>query len=85
VFLEFNYKCNHEFVVGTFAHSLSGTTKDKALTLNPSSTWNKAYVYLTTVVSNNSSATDFSIFIGMVNSNASDSLALLVDNIKLVY
>lgn len=85
VFLEFNYKCNREFVVGTFAHSTSGTAKDAALTFNPSANWNKAYVYLTTVVSTNSNATDYSIFFGMVNNTASDSLALLLDNIKLVY
>jgi len=85
VFLEFNYKCNREFVVGTFAHSTAGTSKDAALTFNPSANWNKAYVYLTTVVSANSNATDFSVFFGMINNNASDSLALVLDNIKLVY
>lgn len=85
VFLEFNYKCNHEFVVGTFAHSTSGTSQDAALTFNPSANWNKAYVYLTTVISGNSNATDFNIFFGMINNNASDSLVLLLDNIKLVY
>jgi hypothetical protein len=85
VFLEFNYKCNREFVVGTFAHSTGGTSKDAALTFNPSANWNKAYVYLTTVVSANSNATDFSVFFGMINNNSSDSLALLLDNIKLVY
>lgn len=85
VFLEFNYKCNHEFVVGVFSHSSGSTIKSKALTLNPSANWNKVYVYLTTLVSSSGNATDFNVFFGMLNNTASDSLALLIDNIKLVY
>jgi len=85
VFLEFNYKCNHEFQVGVYAHSNSGSSQELALTLNPSANWNKTYVYLTGVVSSSINATDFSIFFGMVNNTSSDSLALLLDNIKLVY
>ena len=85
IFLEFNYKSNREFVVGVFSHSAGGTTKSAALTFNPSANWNKAYVHLSTVVSSNNNATDYSVFFGMVNSFASDSIALLLDNIKLVY
>jgi hypothetical protein len=85
VFLEFNYKCNHIFTVGVFAHTSSGsTTQSEALTLNPSASWNKTYIYLTPVVSGNYTATDFNIFFGMVNTG-SDSIAMLLDNIKLVY
>ncbi len=85
VFLEFNYKCNHEFVAGIYAHSSAGTIKEGALTINPSAGWNKAYIYLTTSISDNNTATDYNIFFGMVNNNGSDSLAMLLDNIKLVY
>ncbi len=85
VFLEFNYKCNNEFAVGVFAHSNGGTNQERALTLNPSSTWKKAYIYLTPVVSMYTNATDYNIFFGMVNNIASDSLVMLLDNIKLIY
>lgn len=84
VFLEFNYKCNHIFTVGVFAHTNSSTTQTEALTLNPTATWNKTYIYLTPAVSSNFTATDFSIFFGMVNTGT-DSIAMLLDNIKLVY
>jgi len=85
VFLEFNYKCNQEFVVGVFAHSNGGTNQEAALTLNPSSVWNKAYIYLTPSVSKYTNATDYNIFFGMRNYAGSDSIAMVLDNIKLVY
>ncbi len=85
VFLEFNYKCNHEFAVGIYAHSSAGTIQTAALTFNPSATWNKTYLYLTPVVSSSTNATDFNIFFGMINTTGADSIALLLDNIKLVH
>ncbi len=85
VFLELNYKCNHEFVVGVFAHSNGGTNQEAAITINPSASWNKVYIYLTPVVSKYTTATDYNIFLGMRNIAASDSVAMLLDNIKLVY
>jgi hypothetical protein len=85
IFLELNYKCNHEFIVGVYSHQGSTTSKNKALTLRASPNWNKTYVYLTPIISGSGNATDFNIFFGMVNYSGSDSLALLLDNIKLVH
>jgi hypothetical protein len=85
IFLEFNYKCNAPFTIGIYAHALSGTTKASALSFNPSADWNKAYLYLTPVVDGASNATDYNLFIGMVNYTFADSLALVLDNLKLVY
>jgi hypothetical protein len=87
IFLEFNYKCNHEFVAGVYAHNnvSSGSVQAAALTFNPSDTWNKAYLYLSPVIDANYTATDFSIFFGMQNYENADSLYMLLDNIKLVY
>ncbi|MBL7884878.1 MAG: hypothetical protein JNL69_12470, partial [Bacteroidia bacterium] len=55
IFLEFNYKCNYIFAVGLFCHTVVGTSttntvKLKTLDINPSSDWNKIYVYLTPTV-----------------------------------
>ena len=86
VFLEMNYKCNKEFVVGMFIHSFGNTQKIAVLTLNPSETWNKSYLYLTPVISaGGNNATDYNMFFGMINNIGSDSLSLLLDNVKLVY
>lgn len=85
VFLEFNYKSNYNFIVGVIANGSASTQQFEALSFNPSSTWNKAYVNLTPTISGTYSANNYKITIGMINNTNSDSLALLLDNIKLVY
>ncbi len=90
VFLEFNYKANYNFAVGLFCHTVIGSTttnvtKEKTLDFNPSSEWNKAYVYLTPTIGASGNANQFKIFIGMLNNTGADSLALQLDNIKIVY
>ena len=85
VFLEFNYKCNHEFVVGLYAHSSTNSYKVAVLTFNSSAEWNKTYLYLTPVIIGSGNSTDYNIFMGMVNKEGADSLALVIDNLKLVY
>lgn len=84
VFLEFNYKCNHSFLAGIYAHTATNTTVVPVIGMNPSENWNKMYVYLTPSVSGASNATDFSIYFSMFNDNSED-LELLIDNLKLVY
>lgn len=84
VFLEFNYKSNHEFVVGVIAMP-PYFLKTASLTYNASATWNKTYLYLTPAISGSPGAVQFKIFIGMQNTSGSDSVALYLDNIKLVY
>ncbi|MES2593188.1 MAG: hypothetical protein V4608_15000 [Bacteroidota bacterium] len=84
VFLELNYKCNHPFIVGVISQP-PYYLKSSSLTFNPSDTWNKTYVYLTPLISS-SSAASFKIFFGMVKyAGDSDSLAFMLDNLKLVY
>jgi hypothetical protein len=85
VFLELNYRCNNQFVVGIFAHSSASTGKHKVLNINPSETWNKIYIYITPEISNSGSATDFTVFIGMFNSTGASSAYLNIDNIKLIH
>lgn len=85
VFLELNYKSNYTFTVGVIAKGSASTTQFAALSFNPSTTWNKGYVNLTPTISGAYSADNYKITIGMVNNTNSDSLAILLDNIKLVY
>lgn len=85
VFLEFNYKCNHNFVAGIYAHTNTNTSMIPVIGINPSENWNKMYVYLTPSVSGASNVTDFNIYFAMYNDEAADNLELLIDNIKLVY
>lgn len=85
VFLELNYKSNYGFTIGVTAQGYSSIQQFSALFLNPTPAWNKVYVYLTPTISGAYNADNYKITIGMINNTNSDSLALLLDNIKLVY
>ena len=85
VYLEFDYKCNHTFTVGIYAHSNSGTTTIPALGVNPSDTWNKMYAFITPQLGGISGVTDYNIYFAMFNSEGADGVELLIDNVKLVY
>lgn len=84
VFLEFNYKSNHEFIVGVEAQP-PYYLKTASLTYNASPNWNKTYLYLTPAVSGSPNALLFKVFIGMQNTSGADGVELYLDNIKLVY
>lgn len=84
-FLELNYKCNYQFVVGLFAHGPAGTNKYKVINVNPSPEWNKIYIYLSPVVSSAGATTDFNVFIGMLNNTDASNAFIAIDNIKLLH
>lgn len=85
VFLEFNYKCNYPFTISIIAYGTATAYQYSVLHLNPSSSWNKVYVHLTPAVSGAYTAVDYKIVWGTVNNTSQDSVAVLLDNIKLVY
>ena len=86
VFLEFNYKCNYEFTVSLYAYGAGGGfTQFVVLHFNPSTNWNKAYVYMTPTVSGAYTASNYKIAWGMINNTGADSVALSLDNIKLIH
>lgn len=85
IFLEFNYKCNHSFFAGIYAHTNTSSTETSVIVVNPNENWNKMYVYLTPSINDAGNATDFNIFFSMRNQEAADSVWLLMDNLKLVY
>jgi hypothetical protein len=84
VFLEFNYKCNHQFTISIYAWGTVSVQQFTVLNINPSQNWNKAYIYLTPNVSAASSATGYQVALGMLNTS-SDSAYVLLDNIKLIH
>ena len=85
IFLEFDYKCNYPFTVSVIAYGTASTAQFSALHFNPSENWNKAYVFLTPVVSGAYTALDYKIAWGAINNSGADSVAFLFDNIKLVH
>lgn len=81
IFLEFNYKTDHIFTVSTIA--ISPFAAEAVLNLNKNDNWNKAYLFLTPNVTPGS-AINYYITMFM-NAPGADSVAFLIDNIKIVY
>jgi hypothetical protein len=85
IFLEVNYKTNHDLVVGVF-YSLSGIRVQRPLIiLNKTDVWNKIYVNLTVPKYENPSATEFQVFFGTEKEDGTEDALIYLDNIKLVH
>lgn len=85
VFMELSYKCNHPFSVGVIASYPTGDEAYRVMTINPSENWNKIYVNLTSVVSENFQAKGYNI---MFFAEREENIAkgeIYLDNIKVVY
>ncbi len=85
VFLELDYKCNTEFLVGMYANNPQSVERKDLLLVNPKDEWNKIYINLTPIVSESINATSLSIFIRMEREFNITSNELSIKNIKLVY
>lgn len=85
VFLEMNFRTNHNFTVGLLLVSSGEQVQQPMLVLNPSEDWNKVYINLTPTISYFSGASDMRIFIGMLRTAGSESATLYFDHLKLIY
>jgi len=85
VFLELNYKCNHEFIVGLYANSYTNVIKQDILVINRTDKWKKIYVNLTATVSRYSTAVNYTIYLRAQKLDDVAEPKILVDNIKLVH
>jgi hypothetical protein len=88
-YLELNYKTNNNFVVGLYS-TLDLSVPVLALTINPSASWNKIYVNLTTAIAaatalSPSTPTTFKVYFFMAKDSAVANPALYLDNIQLVH
>lgn len=85
VFLEFNYKCNYPFTVSIIAYGAASFDHFAVLHFVPSENWNKTYLFLTPTISGTYTAINYKIAWGALNNTGNDSIAIALDNIKLVY
>lgn len=79
VYLELNYKCNQPFEVGVID---GGSSERTALTVNTSGEWNKIYVQLTSIISNQP-LPNYKVFIKARKSV--ESPEIYIDNVKLIF
>ncbi len=81
IYLELNYKCNQPIEVGVIA----GTSEVRpALTVNPSSEWNKIYIQLSQAVSTQPTYVYYDIYIKATKQADVATPEIYIDNIKLV-
>ena len=85
VFLELDYKCNTEFLVGVYINFPQSVLQKDLLWINPKNDWNKIYINLTSTISEGVGAESFKVFIGMKRDFSLDKNELYFDNIKVVY
>jgi hypothetical protein len=81
VFLEMNYRCDRQVTVAVVAQS--PFRAETILNLNPTTQWNKIYLYLTPTVTP-TSAINHKVLMFM-GCEPSDSVAFQLDNVKIVY
>lgn len=81
VYLEMDYKCNHEFSVGVIG---GGIEQRQAITLRPSSNWNKIYISLTNVVSTQPAYTSYQVVVQATKQAGAPNAAIYLDNLRLV-
>ncbi|MDG1252572.1 MAG: hypothetical protein P8N56_02725 [Schleiferiaceae bacterium] len=85
VYVELDYRCSQPLSIGVIAYRPGQIIQMPTATLNPSSTWNHAYINLITEVSGVPDASDFRIYIGTIKAGNGKLDTVLVDNVRLVY
>ena len=86
IYLELDYKCDTEFLIGTYVNFPQLSVLKKELVwITPKEDWNKIYVNLTTTISEAVGAESFKIFIAMQRDFTMDKNTIDFDNFKLVY
>ena len=86
VYLELDYKCNTQFLVGVYVNFPQSSVLQKDLLwINPKEDWNKIYVNLTSTVSEAVGSEFFKVFIGMKRDFTLDTNTIYFDNLKVVY
>lgn len=86
VYLELDYKCNTQFLVGVYVNFPQSSVLQKDLLwINPKEDWNKIYVNLTSTISEAVGAEFFKVFISMQRDFTLDANTIYFDNLKIVY
>ena len=84
-YIEINYKCNTEFLVGVKANTTLGPLDFPLLNVRSADTWKKIYVNLTSIAMQAQHATDWKVYLKATLPSSETSDTLRFDNIKLVY
>ena len=84
-YVEINYKCDTEFLVGVKCLTTLGPLDFPLLNVRSSAEWNKIYVNLTPIASQTQHAQDWRIYFKASRQSGYSTNTLRFDNIKLVF
>lgn len=85
VFLEMNYKTSVPVTIGVYSYTTSTVVQHPVLVLTEMPTWRKIYVNLTPIVSSQTDAINFRVFIGASRLESDPAGTLYLDNVKLIH
>lgn len=80
IYMELNYKCNQEIVVGV----IGGTERRDAIVLNATDNWKKIYIDLTKVVNTTPTYSYYKFYISAAKNANVANPAIYIDNVKVV-
>ncbi len=85
IFLEMNFKTNHPVTVGIYADNPATNNQQALVILNPTTTWKKIYINLTSAVLSTPTATSYRIFYGTTKTENEKTAVIDIDNLKLIH
>ncbi|MFI5219295.1 MAG: hypothetical protein ACHQNT_07370 [Bacteroidia bacterium] len=85
VYLEVNYKCNQQFIIGIISKEFNTTYDVPVIVINAKETWNKLYIELASVIQAYPNAIDYKIYIEGTKDTEVGAPAFYFDNFKLLH
>ena len=85
VYLEIDYKCSTEFLVGVYVNYSQNVEKKDLIWVTSKEDWNKIYINLTQAMSESIGAVSFKVFINMRRMGDGNSEEISFDNVKILY
>ena len=86
IFVELDYMNDQEFVVGLYINKLNQTIETPVIQINPHpDSFNKIYIDLLYIISQNPDAIDYKIFVGAERVDSLDNPKIYFDNLTLIY
>lgn len=86
VYLELDYKCNQQIVVGVSGYDSNGDGPERpAIALNPTEGWNKIYIQLSTAISTTPVYSNYKIYFKAIKTPLVENPEIYLDNIKVIY
>ncbi|MBT6815627.1 MAG: hypothetical protein HOA49_04395 [Flavobacteriales bacterium] len=85
VYIELDYKSNHDFMVGAYINYPFSVVNRELLWVTPKEDWNKIYINMTGTVSEAIDNTSLKFYINMFRTDTTQDAWIEFDNFKLVY